>query len=83
MLYDSAARRQHLADQLEAVADTEAVEARILSETRQARPAARAVTAASTSAPKGGRPRARRRVPRASRRSSAVEVATVALAVPW
>ncbi len=65
-LYDSAERRAELASALEQVADVEAVDARVLADVNQGRPAAEAVTAAPGRGGKarpgrgGGRGQARR-----------------------
>jgi hypothetical protein len=54
VLYDTADRRRQLAASLEGVADRETVQARVLADTAQARPATHAVAA---DAKPGGRPR--------------------------
>ena len=56
-VYDSAERRLAMAASLEGVADTETVEARVLADTNQARPAVDAVAATSRKAPKERRQR--------------------------
>lgn len=57
VLYDSADRRRDLAASLEGLADAEVVEARVLADTSQARPAVDAVHKASTPTPKARRSR--------------------------
>jgi hypothetical protein len=57
-LYDSAERRRELAASLQGVYDSEAVEARVLADTSQARPATEAVRTASRRAPTPRRSRA-------------------------
>lgn len=57
VLYDSAERRQDLADRLESVADAEAVQARVLADTSQGKPAVDAVAAAPGTGPKARRSR--------------------------
>jgi hypothetical protein len=56
-LYDTAERRRDLAAGLEGVADAETVQARVLADTNQARPAAEAVASAPGKAPKARRHR--------------------------
>lgn len=56
-LYDTAERRRELAGSLEGVADAEAVQARVLADTSQGRPASEAVSTAPGKAPKARRQR--------------------------
>ena len=56
-LYDTAERRRDLATGLEGVADAETVEARVLADTNQARPASEAVASAPGKTPKAPRHR--------------------------
>jgi len=57
-LYDTAGRRQELAASLEGVASSEAIEARVLADSAQGRPAHQAVAHAPGKAPKARRARA-------------------------
>lgn len=55
--YDSAQRRENLASKLEGVADAEAIEARVVADSNQARPAREAVSTAPTKAPRARKTR--------------------------